>query len=59
MRQISIYHWVKLEKLLNEVADERDQDDDGPGSMPTYNAQAARNMLSELLMERRKPAHII
>ncbi len=50
--------WEELEKLLNRLADEREQDDDGPGGMPTHNAKLARDMLDKLWMKRRKPAHI-
>ncbi len=51
--------WKKLEELLNDVANEREQDDEGPGSYPTGNARAAFKMIKELKMERRKPSHII
>ena len=51
--------WKKLEELLNHVANEREQDDEGPGSDPTGNAHAAFNMIKELKMERRKPSYII
>lgn len=51
--------WTQLEDFLNDVANERVQDDDGPGSAPNYNAKTARDMLDRLWLERRKPAHII
>jgi hypothetical protein len=58
MRQISDRRWKKLEKFLNTVANEREEDSDGPGSAPSYNATAALNMIREFRMDRRKPAHI-
>jgi hypothetical protein len=52
--EISDEVWTELEELLNRVSNERKEDDDGPGSMPTGNAKAARDMLDKLWMERRK-----
>ncbi|MEK7540872.1 MAG: hypothetical protein AAB529_01370 [Patescibacteria group bacterium] len=51
--------WIELEELLNQVANEREEDSDGPGSMPTNNARKARFMLDKLWMERRKPGNIL
>ena len=50
--------WDSLEELLNKVANEREQDSDGPGSFPTYNARKAMKMIQDLGMERCKPAYI-
>ena len=50
---------AELETLLNRVADEREQDDDSPGSTRTDNAIQARHMLDKLCMERHKPNNII
>lgn len=44
----------KLEAFLNQVADERDEDRDGPGSMPSHNAYKAMDLLKEFGMERKK-----
>ena len=45
---------VELEEFLNRVTDEREQDDDGLGSMPTHNARLARNLLDKFGLQRRK-----
>ena len=58
MRLISAKRWKELEELLNRVANEREEDRDGPGSAPTPNSRCAKDMLGDLKMERRKPAHI-
>ncbi len=54
MPQINNEVWIELETLLNYVANEREQDHDGPGSCPTYNSYAAQAMIKKLEMERRK-----
>jgi len=53
MRKIGENKWKALEKLLNSVANERQEDSDGPGSSPTANANSARAMLADFGMERR------
>lgn len=58
MKQVSDEHWEQLCVLLNRVANEREQDRDGPGSGPTYNSYAAQGMIKDLDIERKKPAHI-
>ncbi len=59
MRQIDDADWDKLEELLNRVANEREQDSDGPGSTPTNNSYAAQKMIKKLNMMRRKPPGLI
>ncbi len=59
MKKVSDELWKELEELLNRVANEREQDDDGLGSMPTTNATLAQIMLDKLEMKKSKPAHII
>jgi hypothetical protein len=44
--------WYDLAVFLNLVADEREQDSEGPGSMPSDHARTARKILRELGMER-------
>jgi len=39
---------IELEELLHRVANEREEDDSGHGSMPTGNARRARDMLQAL-----------
>ncbi len=55
MKQIEDQTWCDLERLLNKVANEREEDSDGPGNMPTANSYAAQTMIKTLGMERRKP----
>lgn len=51
--------WQQIELLLNRVADEREQDRDGPGEDLTHNARSALQMLRDLNMERCWPRHRI
>ena len=56
---ISEHNLKELKKLLNRVADERAQDSDGPGSYPTHNAYAAREILQRLGLPREKGPGVI
>lgn len=51
--------WKKLAKFLNEIANEREQDSDGPGSAPTANSNSARKLMEELGIKRQKPSWLV
>lgn len=44
--------WQELAMLLNRVADEREEDSDGPGSMPSDNARQAKKLMEKIGIER-------
>jgi len=58
MKQISDELWQELDDFLNRVANEREQDPNGPGSYPTYNSNEARILMKKFRIERRNPVHL-
>ena len=59
VRTLTIQQWDELSVLLNRVANEREEDRDGPGSYPSHNARSALETLSDLGIKRDKPRNVL